>query len=325
VLVGTTSVIVASSTNGFVRSYDARTGTLRWEHRIPGQVVESTPLLAADGKLYVFFGGTTLAALDSKTGSVYFSFDITFGGSVVQSSPSLNSNGVLFVGTASSGVAAIWGGLLNRQPFACPATCVSSGWLQQGRGGDRSGYAPFAGPRVGSLGIRWTSGVISTTGHPNVYGSPVIGSDNTIYAISGSGRVVALEGETGNVIWSASTGASVSTTPALTFNNYLIVGNDDGIVSAFDTGNGVRQWRFDMGGSIVSSVGVDGVRVYVPVKEGVVAALSVLDGALMWAFRTIDTVEGAGIIRSPVTLTRTNSLIFTVRLVHEGLCEVEYV
>lgn len=71
-----------------------------------------------------------------------------------------------------------------------------------------------------------------------------------------------MDAATGDVVWTAETGAAVRSSPAVG-NGVVYVGSDDGKVYAMDAATGAVLWTATTGGEVFSSPAVALGRVYV--------------------------------------------------------------
>ncbi len=92
-----------------------------------------------------------------------------------------------------------------------------------------------------------------------VYTGPVVSSDGTVWAGTGSGNIYALERETGRRIGVIPVGAVITSTPALNITGSLFFGADNGCLHCF-TPSGFSLWTFQTLGTVRSSpvIGIDG-------------------------------------------------------------------
>ena len=74
--------------------------------------------------------------------------------------------------------------------------------------------------------------------------------------------LIALNANTGAVLWSYATGGSVDSSPAVA-NGVVYVGSDDNSVYALNAKTGARLWSYATGGSVESSPIVANGMVYV--------------------------------------------------------------
>ncbi|MCK5115344.1 MAG: PQQ-like beta-propeller repeat protein [Candidatus Aegiribacteria sp.] len=92
-----------------------------------------------------------------------------------------------------------------------------------------------------------------------VYTGPVVSSDGTVWAGTGSGNVYALERETGRRIGVIPVGAVITSTPALNVTGSMFFGADNGCLHSFSP-SGFSLWKFQTLGTVRSSpvIGIDG-------------------------------------------------------------------
>ena len=130
--------------------------------------------------------------------------------------------------------------------------------------------------------------------------SPAIGDDGTIYIGSQSGkagRMNALDGDTGRILWQVDLPDSLVTSPALGDNGLLYLGNGDHNVYALDHKSGAVRWKFATGYWVQSSpaVGLDGT-VYVGSCDHKLYALDGATGAKKWQYEAEDIILASPLI-----------------------------
>ena len=100
------------------------------------------------------------------------------------------------------------------------------------------------------------------TGH-QVYSSPAIGSDGTVYVGSADKKLYAINGKTGVKLWEFETGDAVESSPAIGSDGTVYVGSYDKKLYAINSKTGVKLWEFETGDEVYSpAIGSDGT-VYV--------------------------------------------------------------
>lgn len=207
-------------------------------------------------------------------------------------------------------------------PSADPATSVAT---YRGNAA-RTGVMPGPGP-TGTPAVAWDFAAEGPFSN-----SPVI-ADGIVYAVSGEGRVHAIELATGTERWAADTTGFVGSSPMLA-GDLVIVGDDHGTVQAFaakdgtsawtasvdgavsgspapvgddlivatmgrhayrlDAATGTTVWSVDVGGPTSRSVTADADTAYLPVETEIVA-VALDDGTIRW--RT--TVAASGSAGTP--------------------------
>jgi hypothetical protein len=98
-----------------------------------------------------------------------------------------------------------------------------------------------------------------------VWSSPAIGSDGTVYVGSYDKKLYAINGKSGVKLWEFATGGNVHSSPAIGSDGTVYVGSaDTKKLYAINGKSGVKLWEFETGGDVYSSpaIGSDGT-VYV--------------------------------------------------------------
>ncbi|WP_338739546.1 PQQ-binding-like beta-propeller repeat protein [Haloplanus salilacus] len=111
--------------------------------------------------------------------------------------------------------------------------------------------------------------------------------DGQVYA--NAEDLLAIDADSGDVVWRADTGGDRLTTPAATANGVVFTNRVDGIVTAFDV-DGERRWQYRTDTETRSPTTADDT-VYVatstePGRTGKLCALNRADGSVRW---TVDT------------------------------------
>jgi outer membrane protein assembly factor BamB len=142
-------------------------------------------------------------------------------------------------------------------------------------------------PQVGTP--KW-----SYTTEGQIYSSPAVGSDGTIYVGSGWGdnKLHAINSD-GTLKWSYTTEHAVQSSPAVGSDGTIYVGSFDNKLYAINSG-GTLKWSYTTGNGIYSSpaIGSDGT-IYVGSYDGKLYAVN-SNGTLKWSYTT-----GGQIFSSP--------------------------
>ena len=100
------------------------------------------------------------------------------------------------------------------------------------------------------------------------------------HAARGGGELVAVSAETGRVRWRRAIGPSESS--PLVAAGTVYIGDQDGHVYAFSSGNGRLRWSYDTGAPIKASASLAYGRIYIGNYAGELFALSARTGRLAW-------------------------------------------
>ena len=106
--------------------------------------------------------------------------------------------------------------------------------------------------------------------------------DGVFYLASGDGDVVAMQAETGTVLWRSSAGAAVSAGVGSDGRFTSVVTRDNEVVT-FD--NGREAWRKRVPSSVVTPPLVAGERVFVMGVDRAVHAFDAIDGRRLWVLQ----------------------------------------
>ena len=141
-----------------------------------------------------------------------------------------------------------------------------------------------------------------------VWGSPSVNENLVFFGLgrgtfsdSGpipAGKVVALNTETGDVVWEHEAEDAVLTAIAVQ-NGYVIFGSRDGYVYCLQAADGELSWQTDLGGPVVSSPAVTPEVVYAAAKNGYIYALSADSGEMQWEFNTRIVTRNIELYSSP--------------------------
>ena len=245
--------------NCHLRCLDARTGDLIWSFKTASHV-ESTPFIS-QGKLYFTAGADGVYCIDALEGQQIWHYKDVHA----DMSPIVH-NGRVYFGT----------GYGDYQILAVDAETGAEIWAKE---------MPYP-----------------------VWGSPSA-SENLIFFGLGrgnfsesapvpAGKVVALNGDTGDIVWEHEAEDAVLTAIAIQ-NNSILFGSRDGSVYCLRAIDGHLQWKTDLGGPVVSSPAVTPEIVYAATKNGYIYGLSTHSGDIQWEFDTRTVIRNIEFYSSP--------------------------
>ncbi len=161
-------------------------------------------------------------------------------------------------------------------------------------------FPPNTQPSSVDTDVLWS---YNSTGSNAMFTSPAIGDidgDGDPDVVVGcNNRIYALDGHTGLVLWSFTTGGLISSTPSLADINKdgmldVVVGSDDRRIYALDGTTGVLLWFFETDAPVKSPPalgdinGDDNLEVVVINFISHVYVLNGLNGSLVWGYRIHD-------------------------------------
>jgi outer membrane protein assembly factor BamB len=247
-----------------------------------GAAVNGSVALAEDGRVLYGDNRGRVRALNAD-GTV--SWTATGYGSI-SSTPAVGPNGTIYVGTD--------GGLLVG--FAPDGKERSRTTIGAGVSGSPT-IAPTGEVYVGAMDGRlrrltaagdivWTVGLDGP-----IVSAVALGPDGTIYAGAG-GSIVAVDSRTTGIKWRVGTGADVTVTPALGPDGTVYAGAENGRFYAVDPSGRIR-WETQTGGAIRSSaaVGTDGT-VYFGSGDSNLYAYSA-DGQRLSTYKALGPIHGS--------------------------------
>lgn len=113
---------------------------------------------------------------------------------------------------------------------------------------------------------------------------PAIGEQRVV-AASHNGVLLAVERETGKLLWKQRTGLSITAGPAAAYGS-VVIGTDKGELAAFSEEDGHALWKVSVGAVTYTSPAVSSDTVIVLSSDGVIHALNRQDGSVRWTYNT---------------------------------------
>jgi outer membrane protein assembly factor BamB len=267
------------------RSHVRVAGTaLRWTFAYPsanqgGNTVESSPVVAADGTIYV---GSEKGVLYAVTPDGQAKWSVTTGGAI-HATPAIGADGTAFVGSDDGGLYAVAAGGSTRWVFHAGAA-VSSPAL----GADGTVYVVSQDGALHAIDpsdgtARWTYKGDGTSGDA----SPAIGADGTLYVAFRDTKMHAI-GPGGSEKWAYDNRTAILTPASVGADGTVYFGG--GALVAVGAA-AVELWSSPTQGSLIAmpALAGDGT-VYFTASDGPLRAVSAA-GALRWAFPTSSQPE----------------------------------
>ncbi len=245
--------------NCALRCLDAKTGEPIWHFQTTSHV-ESTPFIS-QGKLYFTAGADGVYCIDALEGQEIWHYE-----DVHADMAPVEHNGKVYFGT----------GYGDYRIYAVDAQTGNEIWSKQ------MPYPVWGSPSA------YESLVFFGLGRGNF-------SDS---AATPAGKVVALNVETGDIVWEHEAKDAVLTAIAIQ-NGSVIFGSRDGSVYCLRATDGEHHWQTELGAPVVSSPAVTPDIVYAATKNGYVYALSTNDGKVEWEFNLRTVTRNVELYSSP--------------------------
>jgi outer membrane protein assembly factor BamB len=202
-------------------------------------------------------------------------------------SGSLPSQRVLIPNTYTAGLSGVTATGETSGKAAVAPLNVAMSWSELGDNSQRTAYQPndagLSQEETPGAQYRMEPVVNYNTGAP-VNSSPAV-SDLVAYVGNSAGDVDAVSTVNGGLLWQATTGGAVNSSPAVDpkLDGLVIAGSADGNVYAFNVKTGATVWKRATGGAVESSPNLVNGVVYVGSNSGKLYALNESTGAVMWS------------------------------------------
>jgi len=176
-------------------------------------------------------------------------------------------------------VALMTAGLLGGCSTLSKTTDTVAGWFSFGkkRVAQPAPLTDFAPKR--QLARAWTASPGESGG--GVFSPTVEG--NAVFAAGESGRVVRLNLQNGNQVWSVETGRKLTAGVGVGAG-LVLVGGLKGELVALDAASGAKRWEVGLSSIVVAPPVVEGDLVMVRTGNGFIHGLSAADGSRKWRF-----------------------------------------
>ena len=288
-------------------------GTQQWAYGI-GSSVDSSPVLGANGTLYVGAHDGKLYAISAPTFTVSPSSDAN--GTISPSSMQTVNYGDSLTFTATAypnyteaswsvdGTPVQLGGSqftlyditadhTVQVTFTALGPVAQGDWWMFRHDPQHTGRSPYLGPA--SPIQKW----VFDAGY-NIYSSPALGADGTIYLGAENNLLYAVTPD-GSLKWAFPTQAPIDSSPAIGADGTIYIGSEDSNLYAVNA-DGTQQWAFPTLATINSSPALkaDGT-IYIGLNDGNLYALNP-DGTQQWAFATSGFIQSSPAIGTDGTL-----------------------
>ena len=271
-------VLYVNTFKGDTFAIDAETGKVIWK-KVSRAPKPSTPAIAGD-KLIVSSKDGTVTALTRKSGKLVWQIRTH---AKVESSPAV-AEGTVFFGATDGRLFAVdadtgrirWafdtGGRINSSPSlaegrVCITTYAGSVFCLRQRDGHKL----------------WSTYVKRDTFRYESFYASASTDGRRLYTISRSGRIVALDADTGRVIWTDRVDSLGYSTPAVG-RDRIFVGDFNGGLRAYRKTDGRLLWRSHVGGRILGAPVVIGDLVFFSTLETETYAARTSDGKIVWRY-----------------------------------------
>ena len=300
------------SLGGATYCIDTESKQVIWRYNSPTPIFSSPSV--AGGRVYIGEGyhqdsDCHLRCLDAKTGDPIWSFKTA---SHVESTPFI-SQGKLYFTAGADGVYCI-DALEGQQIWHYESVHADmSPVVHKGKVYFGTGYGTY---QIFAIDAETGTEIWSTQMPYPVWGSPSANENLVFFGLGRgnfsesapipAGKVVALNAETGDIVWEYEAEDAVLTAIAVQ-NGHVTFGSRDGYVYCLQETDGKLNWQTDVGGPVVSSPTVTTEIIYAAAKNGYIYALSADNGKMQWEFDTRTVTRNIELYSSPAV---ANGLLY---------------
>lgn len=303
-------MVYIASTDGYLYALSQSTGAMIWRAEVGNDLTDSTPALEGQ-TLFVAARGTTMEALDARTGAVYWTFAITerieAPPLVVGSRVLMTSRTTLWTLNATNG-SLLWKfhrGVVGWPSSGSPA--VAGNTVYFGLGSDTHLWA-----------LDLTSGQIiwSFDTGDRITSAPLVNA-GTLYIATWHGQIFALDRVHGNMLWlytlngktKQSLVDGIGGSMALA-GGKLYVGDYRGELICLDGQHGHLLWRFAMGAQILATPVVAAGFIYIGSDDGNFYALNMQTGRPAWRYTTGEVRSAASLANGHLFVGSLNGAMY---------------
>jgi outer membrane protein assembly factor BamB len=284
--------VLVSSQDGQYYSFNRDAGNQRWRYDLQSFATFAPAI--QDGIIYLVYGGQRLTALQDYGNSAapLWTADLP----LPATSPINIWNDTLFVGAGEGGdarlVAIKRGNPADRREFNDP-----TGRVQMPAIGQETLYV--GADRLWALDVDlwfgletiWISNDVFNVSTAPVYSTPGVARPAELYVADQSGRVFALDANTGVKVWEHGFGGPVS---ALAVNESAVFVAGNNVLRALSRQNGQTLWNVGIPGAAVGGPLVTGDRLLLVTQNGGIYFYRAADGVVLDANSTVASGVGGG-------------------------------
>lgn len=292
------------SVSGATYCIDTDTQEVVWRNDSEIPIVSSPAVVA--GRVYIGEGfhedsGCRLRCLDAKTGDPIWSFTTA---SHVESTPFI-IQGRLYFTAGADGIYCL-DALAGEQIWHFPAVHADmSPLVKDGKVYFGTGYGQY---KIYAVDAQTGAEIWSKPMSYPVWGSPSAHENLVFFGLGNGnftesapipkGKAVALNADTGDIVWEYEAADGVFTAIAV-HDNFVTFGSRDGFVYTLTATDGELHWETDLGAVVVSSPAVTQDAVYAATNAGLIYCLAIDDGSIIWKYDSQNVKYGLKLLSSP--------------------------
>lgn len=288
-------MVYIASTDGYLYALSQSSGAIAWRAEVGIYLTDSTPALEGQ-TLFVAAHGTTLEALNARTGALYWTFAIT---ERIEAPPLVVGSRVLVVSrTTLWTLNATDGNLLwkfHRGVVGWPSSGVPA------VAGDTVYVSLGSETSLWALNMATGQTVWSFDTGDRVTSAPVV-SAGIVYIATWHGEIFALDRVHGNMLWVYTLNGKTKQTvidgvggSMALADGKLYMGDYRGELICLDGQHGHLLWRFATGAQVLATPVVAAGVVYFGSDDGNFYALDIQSGRPTWRYKTGEVRSSASL------------------------------
>jgi eukaryotic-like serine/threonine-protein kinase len=304
------NILYISSADGYLYALAQSTGTMVWRTHLGNHLTDATPALEGQ-VLFVAMHSSALAALDARTGQIYWTFDT---GEKIQAPPLVAGSRVLLASrTTLWALDAASGGLLWKfrhgqdgwPTSGAPALAGNIVYVGLGSGthlwaldltNGRVLWSFDSGDRITSAATVDASSVYIATWHGTIFAlDRVHGTPRWSYALNSQHDQTVVDGVGGSMALA---------------NGRLYMGDYRGSVLCIDAARGKLLWRYATGAQILATPVATWGRVYVGSGDGYFYALNIRTGRPAWRYYTGEVRASASLANGHLYVGSLDGVVY---------------
>lgn len=261
--------------------------------------ITSSPVIGADGTVYVGSNDGSFYAFNGSDGSVKWRYSIVPASLIDTCVAAIDGEGVIYFGASNGNLYALvdagssatlkWSAALGGPITNAPAIAVDGTiYIRIDKGtSSANAEAQLVALDGGSGAIKWRY----SFGTEASYASPSIAADGTVYVAGGDSALHAVT-PAGSRKWRFATDGQVYSSPAIDTAGNVYFASINGTILSVSAG-GVQRWRASVGGFVSSSLALANGTAYFGSYDHRLYALDMDSGVVRWSYLMNDEVRAS--------------------------------
>ncbi|MGA1823181.1 MAG: PQQ-binding-like beta-propeller repeat protein [bacterium] len=320
--IGEDGAIYIRSLDGYLYALDMY-GNIKWDKVLinntgPAKInaITSSPAIGSNGTIYIGSEDGVIYAVDSENGSIINTYPTDNTDKIIQSSPVIGPDGTIYIGSNDTTLYALKSDFTLKWKYKTDGAIISSPALSN------DGETVYVGSLDGKLYALHYDSLTYDADDPNsllqwaysgkdnplgeIWGSPAIGDNGTIYIGSDSNSIHAID-PNGRKKWKYTTNGAIKGSPALGPEGKIYIGSLDKSLYVLNPDGSLHcKYKTERGIRSTPAIDKDGT-VYIGIgdyQEGYIYAFNPKKNKdeSLWSYKTPYSIWSSGAISSYGTL-----------------------